>query len=309
MAGVDYRWHSGWLTGVLVSHGQGNGSFKAPGTDGQIQGSITGLYPYLAYQREAWKIWGTTGLGSGHTESFDLTKHSWRAWFGAIGLQGVMTTVKVVDLRYYGDVLMTSTKINHQRIGVVRIRAGMEASAQLSSELYPYLDASVRQDAGSAEEGLGLELGAGMRVQVPVLHLKGAVRAQQLIVHTADGFTEWGVSGSLEFGNHKKGLQLMINPSWGPSHSRSLYRQQTIHDATPTLGDVYRTEMELRYGIPMDETVIRTIMGVTTFEQGTMYRLGGQLQSWGQFSVSTFGIVHTTDSHHLGVNIRGLLKY
>jgi len=308
MVGVDYRWRSGWLTGVLISHGQGNGSFEGLNAGDEIHGSMTGLFPYLAYHKEAWEIWGTAGLWSGRTEVVDL-KRSWSAGFGAVGLQGVMTTVKVVDLRYYGDALMTATKVDDQGVGVVRIRAGMEARAQLSSMLYPYLEAGVRQDAGSAEEGVGVELGAGMRVQVPALRLNGDVRTQRLIVHTADGFTEWGLSGSLEFGNHKKGLQLLVHPSWGPNHGQSLYHQQTILDATPTRSDVYRTEMELRYGIPIDETIIRTIVGVTTFERGILYRLGGELRSWGQFSVSAFGIVHNTDSHHIGMNVQGLLQY
>ncbi|MCY4170256.1 MAG: Ig-like domain-containing protein [Bacteroidetes bacterium] len=311
MAGVDYRWDSGWLTGVLVAHSRGEGSSQPYNQKVGTNASVTGVYPYLAYQTETWGIWGTAGLGNGQTENDVGFKPTWRSGFGALGVQGRMAYVHTFNLRYYGDVLMTSTELYDRKIGVTRIRAGMEASAQLTVGLQPYMDAGVRQDAGSAENGVGLELGGGMRVMIPALRLKGDVRMQRLVMHTADGFTEWGVSGSLEFGSRDKGVGLRVTPSWGPSQRRGITTQQTILDVVPSHDGIYRTEMELGYGIPLDETIVRSIVGITTFDQGTMYRFGGEVRSFGQLSVSAYGIVHSHDTipRNIGMNLQGVLQY
>ena len=313
MVGIDYHWGSGWLTGVLVSHSRGDGAYRLYHIEDRMDASMTGVYPYVSYQQKTWEIWGTGGLGTGSTDVYLLQDLivSWRAGFGAIGIQGRMASVQSVDLRYYGDVLMISTQLDRQRAGVTRIRAGMEASAQLTSGLQPYVDAGVRQDAGSAEKGVGLELATGMRVLIPVLRFRGDLRTQRLMMHTSDGFTEWGVSGSLEFGSRDKGVGLRVTPSWGPSQRRGITTQQTIRDVVPTHDGIYRTEMELGYGIPLDDTVIRSIVGMTTFTQGTMYRFGGELRSWGQLSLSAFGIVHaySTTPRNIGINVQGSLQY
>ena len=313
MVGIDYHWGSGWLTGVLVSHSRGDGAYRLYHIEDRMDASMTGVYPYVSYQQKTWEIWGTGGLGTGSTDVYLLQDLivSWRAGFGAIGIQGRMASVQSVDLRYYGDVLMISTQLDRQRAGVTRIRAGMEASAQLTSGLQPYVDAGVRQDAGSAEKGVGLELATGMRVLIPVLRFRGDLRTQRLMMHTSDGFTEWGVSGSLEFGSRDKGVGLRVTPSWGPSQRRGITTQQTIRDVVPTHDGIYRTEMELGYGIPLEETVVRSVVGVTAFDQGTMYRLGGEVRSWGHLSVSAFGIVHAhaTTPRNIGFNVQGLLQY
>ncbi len=331
MAGGDYRWRSGWLTGVLVSHSRSDGAYQFYDVRDEIDASMTGIYPYLSYQTKTWGIWGTGGISRGRTEimfridptlgdigiPFGQTtirnvqhlERSWLAGFGAIGVQGVMARVNALRLRYYGDVMIISTELDDQRVGVVRIRAGMEASAPLTTGLHPYVEAGVRQDAGSAENGVGIELGAGMRVAIPALRLRGDLRTQSLMVHSAEGFTEWGISGSLEFGNQHKGFGLRVTPSLGPSHRRGIYTQQTIRDATATQDGIYRTEMEFGYGIPFQETVIRSVMGVMSFDRGKIYRLGGELRSWGSFSVSAFGMVHTHQnaSRNLGINLQAAL--
>ena len=311
MAGADYRWRSGWVTGVLVSHSRSDGAYEIYDLRDWMDASMTGIYPYLSYQTKTWGMWGTGGLARGQTETIEQLEGSWQAGFGAMGLQGTMAMVKAFRLRYYGDVMTILTELEHRRVGVTRIRAGMEASAHVTSGFHPYVDAGFRQDAGSAENGVGLEVGAGMRVAIPALRLKGDLRTQSLIVHTAEGFTEWGISGSLEVGSQHQGLGLRVKPSWGPHHRRGLYTQQTIQDATATQEGTYRTETELGYGIPFKKTVIRSVMGVTTFDQGAMYRLGGELRSWGAFSVSAFGIVHAhaTGSQNIGMNIQGLIQY
>ena len=90
-----------------------------------------------------------------------------------------------------------------------------------------------------------------------------------------------------------------------------MYRQQTILDAVPLGTDVYRTELELGYGILWKEGSARSAAGMTQLPQGRMYRLGGELRPRELISFSVFGLAHGRKAAlgDLGVNVQGALRY
>ena len=312
MLGADYRWNGGWLAGVLFAHSRGDGSFEMNEESGEITSALTGIYPYVSYTRAGWEVWASAGAGRGNAEVLEL-KGDLTSRFGALGMQGTLVSGGTTRLRYHGDILVTDAEIKEHDITaeVYRIRAGLEASTQITGGIRPYVEANVRQDGGSAETGTGLELGGGVRFANPAWHLRGEVRTQGLVMHTADGFTEWGFSGSLQVGRATEGLQLRLRPSWGRGQGMSMYRQQTILDAVPMGMNAHRTELELGYGIPWKEGAARSVMGVTRLPQGRMYRLGGELRPWERLSLSVFGLAHghETALGDIGVNVQGTLRY
>ena len=194
MLGMDYRWRGDWLTGVLLAHSRGTGSFEVYEESGEVRAGLTGIYPYVSYQSGDWSVWMTGGYGRGEAEVQDLVEDRLSSRFGAAGVRGTLTSVAFIGLKYHGDVLVADAVLKEQAVTaeVYRIRAGVEADARISELIRPYVEANVRQDGGSAEEGVGLELGAGIRVRYPAWRLKGELRSQGLVVHTAEGFTEWG---------------------------------------------------------------------------------------------------------------------
>ena len=204
---------------------------------------------------------------------------------------------------------MANADVARQQAEVYRIRLGLEGALQVSNQIRPYVEAHVRQDGGSAETGIGLELGAGVRMAMG--RLRAEMRAQRLVVHTADGFTEWGVSGSVQYGNATEGWSLRVRPSWGMSPGLSPYDQQTVLDAVPMGRGRHRTEMELGYGIPLKDGTARPVMGLTKLPRGTLVRMGGELRPWDRFSVSVFGVTHahTAALGELGLNVQGSLRY
>ena len=312
MLGADYRWRGGWLAGVLLAHSQGDGSFEVKEESGEMNSALTGIYPYVSYTRAGWDVWMSAGAGRGSAEVSGL-KGDLTSRFGAMGMRGTLASGGAVGLSYHGDLLVTDAEIADHNITaeVYRVRAGIEMTTQITGEIRPYMEANVRQDGGSAETGTGLELGGGVRFSNPAWRLRGEVRTQGLVMHTADGFTEWGISGSLQMGSSSEGLMMRLRPSWGRGHGMSMYNQQTILDAAPTGANAHRTELELGYGIPWKGGSARSIMGVTQLSRGMMYRMGGELRPWERLSFSVFGLAHGREAAlgDIGVNVQGSLRY
>ncbi len=312
MLGADYRWKGGWLAGVLLSHSQGEGSFAAAQESGEITAGLTGVYPYVSVARAGWEVWLSAGAGRGQAEVLELDGDL-TSRFGAMGVRGTLVSNSTIGLNYHGDVLVTDAEIEEHAVTaeVYRVRAGVEANARINNVLRPYVEANVRSDGGSAETGVGLEFGGGMRIAYPAWRLKADVHAQGLVMHTAAGFSEWGISGFVQVGNRSEGLMMRVRPSWGLGQGMSLYGQQTIRDAAPMGTGVHRTELELGYGIPWKEGTARSIMGMTQLSQGRMYRLGGELRPRDRLTFSVFGLAHgrATVLGDIGVNVRGSLRY
>ncbi len=312
MLGADYRWKGGWLAGVLLSHSQGEGSFAAAQESGEITAGLTGVYPYVSVARAGWEVWLSAGAGRGQAEVLELDGDL-TSRFGAMGVRGTLVSNSTIGLNYHGDVLVTDAEIEAHAVTaeVYRVRAGVEANARINNVLRPYVEANVRSDGGSAETGVGLEFGGGMRIAYPAWRLKADVHAQGLVMHTAEGFSEWGISGFVQVGNRSEGLMMRVRPSWGLGQGMSLYGQQTIRDAAPMGTGVHRTELELGYGVPWKEGSARSIMGMTQLSQGRMYRLGGELHPWERLTFSVFGLAHsrTASLGDIGVNVRGSFQY
>ncbi len=311
MLGLDYRWKR-VLAGVLLAHSQGDGSFEVIEQSGAITAGLTGIYPYVSYARAGWDVWLSAGMGRGQAKVLEL-EGDLVSRFGAMGVQGALVSGGAVGLSYHGDILVTDAEIKAHGVEaeVYRVRAGVEANARLGDGLRPYVMANVRRDGGSAETGVGLEFGGGVRVVYPAWRLRGEVHTQGLVMHTAEAFTEWGFSGSLQVGMGLEGLMVRVRPSWGRGHGMRLNRQQTILDAVPLGTHTHRTELELGYGIPWRKGSARPVMGVTQSRQGTIYRFGGELRPWEQLTFSVYGLAHGHKNamDDIGVNLRGILQY
>ncbi len=310
MVGTDYRWNGGWRVGVLVSHSQGDGSFTANTDAGDVASGLTGLVPYVSIQGEDWGAWVAAGYGWGRAEVPEL-EGDLVSGFGAMGVQGALGSRGVLGLNYHGDVLVTGAEVEEYDMTaeVYRVRAGVEANARMSDGVRPYVEVNVRQDGGSAETGTGLELGGGVRVSYPGWRLKGEVRTQGLVMHTADGFTEWGMSGMVQVGGGSEGLMVAVRPSWGPRHGSVLHQQHL--ETTRTRANLHRTELELAYGMPFNAGVMRPVMGMTQLATGRMYRVGAELRPWDQASISLSGLAqsHANSQTQIGVNVQGSLRY
>ena len=310
--GVDYAWNGRWLAGLLFGHSRGEGTFAVQEDSGELQSRLTGVYPYVAYRSQSRGIWGTGGYGRGQAEALDL-EGDLGSGLGALGFWGRLGAAQSIQFNYYGDGVYANAVVKRQdvRAEAYRLRLGLEADLQIREEVRSYVRASVRQDGGSVETGLGLELEAGIRVTVPAWRLKGDLQTQRLVMHTAEGFTEWGVSGSVQFGETSTGWMLRMHPSWGPNLERTLSNYQTVLDVFPVGQRSQRTEIELGYGVAMRQGTARPVLGMTTLSRRMMLRLGGELRPRDQFTLSVFGLMHAHETAlgGIGLNVHGSLQY
>ncbi len=306
MLGTDYRWPSGWRTGLLVTHSLGEGSYRRLAESGQVQTSLTQVVPYVSVQWVDWEAWLALGYGRGQTEVAPLEGRLISV-FGAAGVEGTWRSTRRAGWTLHGDVLVAEAEVNQYEVRgeVIRVRVGVQGVLRVHETIRPYVEANVRQDGGHAETGTGLELGGGVRFASG--QVKAELRTQGLVMHTAEGFTEWGASGVVQVGGGSTGWGMTIRPSWGPTYGDRLHRQQTILNVTPAAANLYRTEVEFAYGAPMKFGVARSVMGVTQMPHGRMYRVGTQLRPWDRMRVSVFGLAHSRKQ--LGLNVRGALRY
>ena len=306
MLGADYRWQNGWMAGLIVTRSQGDGSFHIDQKRGEVDASLTGLVPYVSVQGADWSAWMSMGYGRGQTEVESLDG-GLASIFGAAGVQGKWISGDAIGLTVHGDVLVAGAEVAEHdiRSEIARVRVGLQGALKVHESIRPYIEANVRQDGGAAETGIGLELGGGVRFASGPF--KGELQTQGLVMHTADGFNEWGMSGFVQFGRGPEGLTMAIRPSWGPTHLGNLHRQQTILDTRPSTSNQQRTEIEFAYGIPLKVGIARSVAGVTQLSTGRMYRLGTELRPSDWMSLSLFGLAHS--QRDVGLNLRGTLTY
>ncbi len=312
MVGMDYTWQRGWLAGLLVSHSQGDGSFDVFEESGDVHSGLTGLVPYISIQKADWGAWMAMGYGQGRTEVQEL-EGDLVSMFGAAGAHGEWASNASVGLTVHGDILYSGAEVDEHAVSVqvYRVRAGLGSDLRISKVIRPYVEANIRRDGGSAETGTGLELGGGIRLAYPAWRLRGEMRTQGLVIHSANGFTEWGLSGLVQFGDGPEGLVVSVRPSWGPNQGGVLLRQKAIHETTSVGTNHNQIKMEMAYGLPFQAGVMRSVAGMTQLFTGRMYRLGVELQPWEYVNVSMFGVTYpnANSQRGIGLNLRGSLRY
>ena len=308
--GVDYRWSGGWMIGLMAAHHQGSGSFEPSGVTESMNAQLTGIYPYVSYEASEWEIWMSGGYGWGNAQVPEL-RGDLSSRFGAIGFRANLTSTTASRLNYFGDVFLTDVETLGTRAEVVRVRLGVESGFQIHEWIRPYVEANVRQDGGDAETGIGLEFGGGLRMSYPQWKLRGEVRSQGLVLHSANGYQEWGISGSIQAGHSSQGLMMRIRPSWGSNHGMSLHHQQTIQDAISLQSGATRTEVELGYGTTMKGATARSTLGMTQLQSGRILRLGGELRPLEWISISVSGLAHHRQSRlgEMSINVHSTFSY
>ena len=249
--GMDYE--SGrLLMGFAMTHSVGEGTASDARWRYALGSTATMAMPYarLALSDRV-SVWGLTGTGSGRL-SLDLdgaVPQSYRTdlamTLAATGVRGELVTPAEPGgfaLALKADAFWVRTesdRVTASAFGSLmgargessRVRAVLDGSRTFAfasgAALTPSLELGVRHDAGDAETGTGLEVGAGLGFADPSRGLDMALRVHGLAVHAQDGYDEWGVSGQLRLvpGGAGRGLSMSLTPSYGvdPSGSERLW--------------------------------------------------------------------------------------
>ena len=303
LLGAD--WTGVWLTmGVMVSHGQGDGSYRAGNVDGELDLTLTGFTPYLGYQwGERTSIWGALSAGGGElslrpgdSDGADADISTLSLALGGrselyAGAQGLSLSVLADGLAVSADTGAVAG-LPGVEAGASRLRLSLEGAWSRSlpggGRLRTQLEAGVRGDGGDAEEGFGAEVAGGVSwTSGAGLTVEFAGRA--LAVHADEAFEQSGSS---------------IFVSWDPSPDTplgpALSMRQGQGTDTPAGGgagrlqgsgglaalgaggapDMERMDVELGWGLPwrggryvLTPSVSRGRVGADGSETGVGWRL------------------------------------
>ena len=262
--GLDYRTDR-TLLGIAVSYTEGESDFSLKDTVGELETTLTSVYPYLRWSlSDGLDVWGMLGHGEGDLEySRDSAadgskpKTDIEVRMTALGLRGTLPSAGLVDLAIKADILTVKTQsdavrsslhgtLNDTDANVQRLRIVLEASSNWPTSEHatvtPSLELGVRWDEGDAETGLGTELGGGFTYRHSRLGLELAARARMLLNHEESGFEEWGASLSFlkTVGPDGRGLAFALTPTWGQASSGvdSLWSSEPAVGAGPGLRPV-----------------------------------------------------------------------
>ena len=305
MLGAD-RSHGRGTAGVVIAHSRGAGEYRSPGGDVEVASTLTGLYPYGRYEaNERLALWGVAGYGEGELvltpedapaleTDMDLTMAS-AGLKGTLrdgGGDGLFLALEADGLAVRGtsDGIPGLVAADSQ---VTRLRLGLEGSWQglalAGGALTPSAEIGVRHDAGDAERGFGVDIGAGVAWSDPDRGIEAQLKGRGLLTHEDDSFRERGFSGSLFWDprpGSNRGPSLTLSQSVGGSATGgmgALFGRETMAGvaANDNGGELSgrRFEATFGYGIPVfgDRLIGTPEIGLGLSDSDRELRLGWRL--------------------------------
>ena len=269
-----------WTAGIALSAAKGDGPFQlvddgagatnGPCDRGTVESTLTSIHPYAELSvTDAVDVWAIGGYGTGdmtidHT-ACEAFKTDIDMMMAAAGVRGQVLSTEggdALDSTVRTDVLWlhaTSDRtesLSAAEADVRRLRLMIDAGRSFTAgagTLTPTIEAGVRHDAGDAEEGVGLEVGAGLAYQGTGISIEGKVRT--LVAHDDSAYEEWGASFAVRIdpGSDGRGLSLSITPTWGSAASEAdqLWSTRTAEDLVSenTFEAERRVDAALGYGV------------------------------------------------------------
>ena len=310
MVGVDFTRGRG-MVGLAVAHSRGEGGYRSPSGNGEVESSLTGLYPWGRYAvSERLTVWGMAGYGSG---TLTLTPEGMPAMetdmdlaMGAVGGRGVLVKAAAeggLELAAKTDALLVRTTSDEMdgsaatlasEADVTRVRLGLEGTWRGigtggGGSLVPTLEVGVRQDGGDAETGGGMDIGAGLSWTQPSLGIRAEVSGRALLTHAEEGFRERGFAGALAWDptpDSERGPSLTLSQNVGASATGgmdTLLNHRTLEGLAANDGsdgsDRRHLKLKLGYGLAAfgDRFTSTPELGLGLTDAGREVSLGWRL--------------------------------
>ena len=268
------------MAGLAVGHSSGTGGYRGPDGSGEVEATLTGVYPYAGLRlTDRLSVWAAAGHGAGALTlkpgDGEEIETDLSMTMGAAGMRsevlrpeggsGLALAVKG-DTRFARTSSEAATGAGGHLAAadaeVWQARLGLEGSRRFDlgdggATLTPSFEAGARLDGGDAGSGFGADLGGGLAFADPQSGLKLELKARGLIAHEARGLREWGASAALVFDPRPatdRGLTLSLGQSWGASSSggmETLFGRETMAGlaANDNAAGTSRLEGEIGYGI------------------------------------------------------------
>ena len=234
-----------WQAGAALSHSWGRGSYEegSSGGEGEINSTLTGLFPYGRYAlNDHLNFWGVVGHGWGHLSLFpeggEQQSTSIEMTMGAMGLDGLLldgggsglTIRSTADALLLGVNSEETEDLEGIQGEVSRLRLGLEAERPFplspgGAFLTPSLELALRQDGGDAETGFGLDLAAALIWSDPLRGMEVELRGHTLLSHGDAAFHEQGLAASMLWSDPLPGVEVELG-----GHTLRNHGDQAFHE-------------------------------------------------------------------------------
>ena len=292
---------------MALAHSTGEVNYeRTEATKAGADVELTSVLPYAHWQpRPGLGVWGLAGAGWGEMDLKlvgDAQTYTTRltSWLGAVGGRQALTTWQGIDLAAKTDAFMTTvrsagkTNLPAARGHAQRVRLVVEGRTAVDlspvSRLEPRLELGGRWDNGTAEQGLGSELGGGVAYTRTDWGLSVDAQGRYLLLHEDGAFEDWGASMSvrLDPGVAGEGAYLTVAPVWGQASSgveqlwgTAAVLPQASGTSQPATGwQPHRLEVDLGYGLALADGrgFVTPYGGLALAGPGSSrYRLGSRL--------------------------------
>lgn len=319
--GVDYDWGPA-LTGLALAYSGAGADFQGAveqlrprsGTAGSW---LVSAHPYARLSvLDGLELWGLLGYGLGgmtlaEQHSVETAISMLMAGLGVRGTVlppvandgfSVVVTSDGLAMRAYADAASGTPELEADAIRG-RLLAEVSYLAQLGdgSVLTPVVEAGVRFDSGHAEEGIGAELGGGVRYYKPEWGLTATANGGFVLLHQERRFQEWSLRGAVRLSSSPggRGLAFDINSSLGTAAGdvQTLWASDaTAILARGTAAPMGQLHAEVGYGVSAavfgGDGLLTPYAGVSFTGDGQTYRMGARASSGSSFSMSLEGEHH-----------------
>ncbi len=282
--GFDVAAQRNWLAGIALSHATGQSDYDVTVASGSLESRLTSVLPYVRWLcstglSEAWSI---VGLGTGEVEVEDATSDlSMR--MAMVGIRTRLAGTGGTGLDVVGDAGLArlstsdseSPSLGDLNADAHRVRIGLEGSRSTKlaggTTITPYAQLAGRYDGGDGQTGRGLEVSGGLRLSGGRVGINAQGRF--LAVHTADGYSENGISlvASLSPGAGGTGLSLSVAPriGTGTGDTGMMWRERPLAGTSVSSRSNDRAlQAEIGYGVAYPT------LGILMTPFGEMYILG-----------------------------------
>ena len=302
---------AGWTdgaraAGLVISHSRGEGTYRAAQRSHDIEGTLTGVFPYGRYSiNERLSLWGVAGYGRG-TQAFapegtETVESDFDMTMAAAGIRGELLTPAENDgleIALKSDAMVVNTVTEPlpgapSGVGgyVTRFGLGLQGRWQSGDEdgglPAPVFEVGGRYDGGDAETGFGVDFGGGLSWTNRDLGLEAELRARALVSLDDKDFRERGVAGSLSWDpdpHSDLGPSLSLSQTVGASATggaEALLGRDTLAGLAADDGESLDPQFEARlgYGHPVlsGRFTGTTELGLRLADKSREYALGWRL--------------------------------
>ena len=300
--GADYAMGA-WTVGLALSHSRGEGRY---GSREDVEAALTGFFPYAGYKvTERLSVWGLGGFGRG---GLTLTPGSGRSMETDMGLLMVaagarsllLAAARGLNVAFETDGFWVHAASDAapgllaSKEDANRLRFGLEsfytAALKAGGTLTPRLEIGWRYDGGSAETGLGVDIGGGLVWSAPAGGITAEIEVRRVLMHEATGFRDWSVSGLVRYDpnpSSERGALLALRSSIGTTSldgaNGLLEREARAGLAAANVSDGGQLSAEAAYGFSILGGRFTGVpwVGAGVLESGRDYRVGYRISRTG----------------------------